>query len=146
MKWKSSSLDFCFYVLILASAVVFVIGVFNGASLNYKQKHCTQDIRAEIVRIEKDTQTSGRVRTTVYTPYFTYSADGKIFTGHAKHTTTYGKYKVSDIIKIKINPENPKKYLVENDIVHYRSSCKTGKDFGIITLILVVCTIGKKLL
>lgn len=65
MKWKSSSSDFCFYVLILASAAVFVIGFFNMASLNYKQKHCIQDIKAEIIRIEKDTQTSGRITTTV---------------------------------------------------------------------------------
>lgn len=142
MKWKSGISVFHFVIL---AVVVFAIGIFNGVSLNYKQKHCTQDIRAEIVRIEKDTQTSGRVRTTVYTPYFTYSADGKIFTGHAKHTTTYGKYKVSDIIKIKIDPENPEKYLVENDIADYRSSYKVGMDFGFLALFLVVFAIIKKL-
>lgn len=146
MKWKSSSSDFCFYVLILVSAAVFVIGFFNMASLNYKQKHCIQYIKAEIIRIEKDTQTSGRITTTVYTPHFTYNSDGKNFKGHAKYTTVNGKYKTGDIIKIKIDPENPKIYLVENDIMDYRSSYEVGMNFGFIALFLVVCTIGKKLL
>lgn len=145
MKWKSSSSDFCFYVLILASAVVFVIGIFNGVSLNYKKKHCIQDIRAEIIRIEKNVRTSGRRAETIYTPYFTYISDGKIFKGHAKYTTINGKYKVGDTIKIKINPENPEKYLVENDIARYSSSYKMGMDFGLLALFLVVFTIMKKL-
>lgn len=146
MKWKFSSSDFCFYVLILGSVVMFAIGIFNGILLTYKEKHCTYDMSVKIVRVEKDTRISGRIAKTVYTPYFIYNSDGKIFNGHAEYTVISGKYKAGDLIKIKINPENPKMYLVENDITHYHSSCDVGKTFGVIALILVLFTIGKKLI
>lgn len=146
MKWKSSSSDFCFYILILVCVVGFAIGIFNGVSLNYKEKYCTQEMSVKIVRVEKDTRTSGRISKIVYTPYFIYSSDGKIFNGHAEYTVISEKYKVGDLIKIKINPENPKIYLVENDITHYHSSYDVGKTFGVIALILVLFTIGKKLI
>lgn len=142
MKWKSGISVFHFVIL---AVVVFAIGIFNGVSLNYKEKHCTKDMRAEIVRVEAHRKTQGKTTRTVYTPYFTYSSNGKNFKGHAKYTTINGKYKAGDIIKIKIDPENPKKYLVENDIADYRSSCKVGMDFGFLALFLVVFAIIKKL-
>lgn len=143
MKWDSKISVFHFIIL---AAVVFAIGIFNGVSLNYKEKHCTQDIRAEIVRVETHRKTQGKTTRTVYTPYFTYNSDGKIFKGHAKYTTVNLEYKVGDIIKIKIDPENPKRYIVENDIMDYRSSYKVGMNCGFIALVLVVCAIGKKLI
>lgn len=146
MKWKSSSSDFCFYILILACVVEFAIGIFNGLSLNYKEKYCTEDMSVKIVRVARDTRTRGRRMETVYTPYFVYNSEGRVFNGHAKYTTTEKKYEVGDLIKIKINPENPKIYLVENDITHYNSSYDVGKTFGVITLIFILFTIVKKLI
>ncbi|MDE5770310.1 MAG: DUF3592 domain-containing protein [Ruminococcus sp.] len=135
-----------FFLFIIFSVVVFAVGMFKGVSLNYKEKHCTQTVRAEIVRVEIHRKTYGKTKRTVYTPYFTYSADGKTFKGHAEDTKRFGKYKVGDMIEIRIDPENPKKYLVENDISDYRSSYEVGMDFGLLALILVVCAIVNKLI
>lgn len=141
MKWKSGITIFHFVIF---AVVVFSVGIFNGISLNYKEKHCTQVVRAEIIRVETHRKTEGKISRTVYTPHFTYSANGKNFTSKAKYTTLNYKYKTGDIIKIRINPENPKKYLVENDILDYRSSYETGMNFGLFALILVACaTINK---
>lgn len=135
-----------FFLFIIFSVVVFAVGMFKGVSLNYKEKHCTQTIRAKIVNVEIHRKQMGKTRRTVYTPYFTYSADGKTFKGHAKYTTKIFKYKVGDTIEIRINPENPKKYLVENDIADYRSSYEVGMGFGFLALFLVACAIVKKLI
>lgn len=135
-----------FFLLIIFSVVVFVVGMFKGVSLNYKEKHCTQTVRAKIVRVETHRKTSGKTTRTVYTPYFNYSEDGKTFSGHAEYTTINWKYKVGDIIEIRIDPENPKKYLVENDIADYRSSYEVGMGFGFLALFLVVCAIVNKLI
>ncbi|MDE6780846.1 MAG: DUF3592 domain-containing protein [Ruminococcus sp.] len=143
MKRKSGISIFHFIIL---AVVVFTIGMFKGVSLNYKEKHCTQTITAEIVHVEIHRKISGKTRETVYTPYFNYSVDGKNFSGHARYTLTYGKYKTGDTIKIRIDPENPEKYLVENDISDYRSSYKVGMGFGLLALILVACAIVKKLI
>jgi len=141
MKWDFKISIFHFIIL---AVVVFGVGAFKGVSLNYKEKHCTQTIRVEIVRVETHRKTQGKTSRTVYTPYFTYSADGKNFRGHAKYTTIKWKYKVGDIIKIRINPENPEKYLVENDISDYRSSYEVGMGFGLLALFLVAFAIIKK--
>lgn len=143
MKRESGITIFHF---IIFAVVVLAIGTFKGVSLNYKEKHCTQTIRAEIVYVETHRKTEGRTIRTVYTPYFTYSAEGKNFSGHAKYTATKLKYKVGDMIEIRIDPENPERYLVENDISDHRSSYKVGVDFGILALFLVVFAIGKKLI
>ncbi|MDE5583261.1 MAG: DUF3592 domain-containing protein [Ruminococcus sp.] len=142
MKRESEITVFHF---IIFAVVVFAVGMFKGVSLNYKEKHCTQTIRAEIVRVEMHRKTYGKTKRTVYTPYFTYSADSKTFSGHAAYTTINWKYKVGDIIKIRIDPENPKKYLVENDISDYRSSYEVGKGFGLLALMLTVFAVIKKL-
>lgn len=133
-----------FFLFIIFSVVVFAVGMFKGISLNYKEKHCTQTVRAEIVRVEMHRKTYGKTKRTVYTPYFTYSADGKTFKGHAEDTKRFGKYKVGDTIEIRIDPENPKKYLVENDISDYRSSYEVGKGFGLLALLLTVFAVIKK--
>ncbi|MCM1505945.1 MAG: DUF3592 domain-containing protein [Ruminococcus flavefaciens] len=124
--------------------IIFAVGAFKGLSLNYKEKHCTQTVRAEIVRVETHRKTEGKTTRTVYTPYFTYSVDGRVFSGHAKYTTSYSKYKTGNIIKIRINPDNPKKYLVENDILDYQSSYEVGMGFGLLALILTACAVIKK--
>lgn len=142
MKWNFKISIFHFIIL---AVVVFGVGAFKGVSLNYKEKHCTQTIRAEIVRVETHIKTQGKTISTVYTPYFTYSTEGRAFSGHAKYTTIKWKYKVGDIIKIRINPENPEKYLVENDILDYRSSYEVGIGYGVLALFLVVFAIIKKL-
>ncbi|MDE6502438.1 MAG: DUF3592 domain-containing protein [Ruminococcus sp.] len=134
-----------FFPLIIVAVIVFAVGMFKGISLNYKEKHCTQTIRAEIVRVEMQRKAYGKTKRTVYTPYFTYSADGKIFSGHAEYTKRFSKYKVGDTIEIRIDPENPKKYLVENDISDYRSSYEVGKGFGLLALMLTVFAVIKKL-
>ena len=133
-----------FFLFTIFSVVVFAVGMFKGISLNYKEKHCTQTIRAEIVRVEMHRKAYGKTKRTVYTPYFTYSADGKTFKGHAEDTKRFGKYKVGDTIEIRIDPENPKKYLVENDISDYRSSYEVGKGFGLLALLLTVFAVIKK--
>lgn len=133
-----------FFLFIIFSVVVFAVGMFKGISLNYKEKHCTQTVRAEIVRVEIHRKTYGKTKRTVYTPYFSYSADGKTFKGHAEDTKRFGKYKVGDTIEIRIDPENPKKYLVENDISDYRSSYEVGKGFGLLALLLTVFAVIKK--
>ncbi|MDE5835090.1 MAG: DUF3592 domain-containing protein [Ruminococcus sp.] len=144
MKWKSGiSVFYCFVIF---AVIAFVVGMFKGVSLNYKEKHCTQTISAEIVRVESHRKNQGKTMRTVCTPYFTYSADGKTFKGHAKYTTNIFKYKVGDTIEIRINPENPKKYLVENDISDYRSSYEVGMSFGFLALFLVVCATVNKLI
>lgn len=143
MKRESGITIFHF---IIFAVVVLAIGTFKGVSLNYKEKHCTQNIRAEIVYVETHRKTEGRTIRTVYTPYFTYSSEGKNFSGHAKYTAEELKYKVGDMIEIRIDPENPERYLVENDISDHRSSYKVGVDFGILALFLVVFAIGKKLI
>ena len=135
-----------FFHIIIFAVVVFAVGMFKGVSLNYKEKHCTQTIRAEIVRVEMHRKNQGKTMRTVYTPYFTYSADGKTFKGHAKYTTQIFKYKVGDMVKIRIDPENPKRYLVENDILDYRSSYEVGIGFGFLALFLVVCATVNKLI
>ncbi len=143
MKWKSGITVFHF---IIFAVVVLAVGTFRGVSLNYKEKHCTQTVMAEIVRVETHRKNEGRTRQTVYTPYFTYSTEGKVFSGHAKYTTIKQKYKAGDIIEIRIDPENPEKYLVENDISDYRSSYEVGMGYGVLALFLVVFAIGKKLI
>lgn len=143
MKWKSG---ITIYHFIIFAVVVFAVGAFKGLSLNYREKHCTRVVRADIVRVETHRKNEGKTIQTVYTPYFTYSSDGRNFSGHAKYTTANSKYKTGDIIKIRINPENPEKYLVENDISDYRSSYEVGMGFGLLALILVICATVNKLL
>lgn len=143
MKWKSGISVFHFVIF---AVVVFAVGMFKCISLNYKEKHCTQTIRAEIVHVEIHRETYGKTKRTVYTPYFNYIADGKTFSGHAEYTTINWEYKTGDTIKIRIDPENPEKYLVENDISDYRSSYEVGMGFGLLALILVACAIVKKLI
>lgn len=143
MKWKSGISVFHFIIL---AVVVFAVGMFRGISLNYKEKHYTQTINAEIVRVEMHRENAGKTIRTVCTPYFTYRVESKTFSGHAKYTTRIFEYKVGDIIEIRIDPENPKRYLVENDISDYRSSYEVGKGFGFLALFLVVCAILKKII
>ncbi len=140
------NLNFSVSTFIICAVIFFVVGIFNGALLKYKQKHCTDTATAQIVRIEQKRKTRGRISQMTYTAHFTYFVDGKIFNGHTRYTTLKTKYKLNGTIVIKFNPENPKTYLVEDDITHYKSSYSFGIFLGAIALAIILCRTGKKLI
>ncbi|MDE7097961.1 MAG: hypothetical protein K2O60_02275, partial [Ruminococcus sp.] len=95
MKWgKICNLQFPFLLFVLL--FFFVVGIFNGALLKYKQKHCTDTATAQIVRVEQKRKTSGHTSRMTYTAHFTYFVDDKIFNGHTRDTTAKTKYKLNN--------------------------------------------------
>ncbi|MDE6519703.1 MAG: DUF3592 domain-containing protein [Ruminococcus sp.] len=133
-------------IFVICAVIFFVVGIFNGALLKYKQKHCTDTATAQIVRVEQKRKTSGHTSRMTYTAHFTYFVDDKIFNGHTRDTTAKTKYKLNNTIVIKFNPENSKTYLVENDITHYKSSYSFGIFLGAIALAIILCRAGKTLI
>lgn len=143
---KGKNLQSTISIFVICAVIFFIVGIFNGVSLKYKQKHCTDTSTAQIVRVEQKRKTSGRVSRMNYKAHFTYFVDGKIFNGHTRYTTLQTKYKVSGTIVIKFDPENPKTYLVEDDITHYKSSYSFGIFLGAIALAIILCRTGKTLI
>lgn len=133
-------------IFVICAVIFFIVGIFNGVSLKYKQKHCTDTATAQIVRVEQKRKTSGRISRMNYKAHFTYFANDKIFNGHTRYTTAKTKYKLNGTIVIKFDPENPKTYLVEDDIMHYKSSYSVGIFLGAIALAIILCRTGKTLI
>jgi len=79
---------------------------------------CTEEVEATIVKYELiwDNRTERKTRSSYY-PIYTFEFNGKKYTAEGKSSKNTRLNPIGSIVKLKINPENPKEFLDKNYLI-----------------------------
>lgn len=118
---------------ILFSVIFLIIGTCVSIAPKVKSKRCTGLVKADVIEnIQSESRRksgNGRRRdSTLYAPVFQFDYNGKKYTVKSSTSSDPPAYEVGDVVKLKINPDDPTDF--------YAPSDKTLNMIGIIFLII----------
>ncbi len=124
------------FIPIIFLIVAIILSVAGAITLSYqkiKSYSCTESVTATVIenlpeKSEIKRKNKRRHISIVYRPRFIYTYNGIEYDVVSNTASNPPKFEIGDIVELKINPENPRKFYVPSD--------KTTNFIGIIFLVV----------
>lgn len=117
--------------LFAVGAISFVGGIISLARTKKRDSRCTVAGQARIAEVQEERNSDGRGRD--YTPIFEFNYAGQVIRRPGGvYSSNRLKYRVGDIVDIRVDPNDPRVFVVEGE------TTKSSRGFGVVLIIMSV--------